>query len=100
VKPCLLHLIRDSLGVFGDLGQADVTIDQFEAGANECRLKGAKSPQIFTKDHEGQVGLVAQDGYWDDLVAGIDGIGNGGPHGDRIRVAANLHKQVEYAKSI
>ena len=21
-------------------------------------------------------------GYWDDLVAGIDGIDNGGPHGD------------------
>ena len=65
----LAHLLGDPGGVLGDLGQRDVGGHRHGAGSLDRGLELPQAPQVGAEHHEAQVGLVAQQGGRDDLVA-------------------------------
>ena len=94
----LLHGLGHALGVLGELGERDVGVDDVEPGVLEAGLEPAQAPQVGAEGHEGDVGLVAEHGDGDHLVAVglglLDGVGDGLGLGERRHPA----EQVKHAQ--
>ena len=107
MEPGPSHLIGQALGVLGQLGHRDIAVDHVEARGHQAGLEVPEAPEVLAQDHEGQVGLVAQDCNRDHLVTGIGRGRDGGP--DRPAVdrpaegrdpPAELAEEVEDAEAL
>ena len=69
IQAGLLHLLGHAGGVLADLGERDVAVDDVEARRLQVGLEAPQPPQVGAERHEPEVGLVAEHGDGDDLVA-------------------------------
>ena len=68
-------------GILGHLGERHVGGDQLQPGRDHLTLQPAQAPLVRTEGHDRQVGLVAQDGGGDRLVAVTVGLLQGAQEG-------------------
>ena len=88
-------MLGHPLGVLADLGDADVAVDDVEAGRLQGALQRAQHRPVRVQRHDGEVALVAEHGGGDDLAVGrLDGL-EGGADGRPIDVGPRLAEQVE-----
>ena len=98
VEAGLLHRLGHALGVLGQLGERDVGVDDVEPGVLQGGLEPAQAPQVGAEGHEGEVGLVAEHGDGDHLVAVGLGLLDGGGDGLGLGERRHLAEQVEHAQ--
>ena len=68
-EPGLAQLFGDPGGVLGDLGQRDVGGHRHRTRRLDLGLERPQAPQVGAENHEAEVGLVAEQGGRNDLVA-------------------------------
>ena len=95
----LLHVVGHALGVLRQLGERDVGVDHVEAGVLQGGLQPTQPPQVGAQRHEREVGLVAEHGDGDHLVAvGLRLLDSGGD-GFGVGERRHLAEQVQHAQA-
>ena len=99
IEARLLHLIRHLRGVFADLAEADVRVDDIETGVLHCGLQGSQFAHVLVDGHHGEIAFVAEHRNGHDLASG--GFGRFDPGHCRLGIEQRrrLAEQVQHTDS-